>query len=107
MKIKNVIRGTNQRPRLSVFRSNKNIYIQAINDTDGTTILAYSSLNVEMKELEKNSKSCDMAREVGRLFGKKLIEQNIKQGVFDKQNRLYHGRIQALADGIREAGVIF
>lgn len=107
MKLKKIIRGTDQIPRLSVFRSNKNIYIQAINDVDGTTILAYSSLNIELKESDKNSKSCDMAREVGRLFGEKLVEKNIKQGVFDKNNRLYHGRIQALADGIREAGVIF
>ena len=107
MKVKQVIQGTSQKPRLSVFRSNNNIYVQAINDQEGKTLLAYSSLNVEMKDLGKNSKSCDMASEVGRTFGQKLLEKGINQAIFDKGNRLYHGRIKALADGIRESGIVF
>lgn len=107
MKVKQVIQGTNQKPRLSVFRSNNNIYVQAINDQEGKTLLAYSSLNAEMKDQGKNSKSCEMAVEVGRTFGQKLLEKGINQAVFDKGNRLYHGRIKALADGIRESGIVF
>lgn len=107
MKVKQNIQGTSQKPRLSVFRSNNNIYVQAINDIEGTTILAYSSLNTEMKDSGKNSKSCAMSHEVGLAFGQKLLEKNINQAIFDKGNRLYHGRVKALADGIREAGVVF
>lgn len=107
MKVKQNIQGTNQKPRLSVFRSNNNIYVQAINDIEGTTILAYSSLNAEMKDSDKNSKSCAMSHQVGLAFGQKLLEKNINQAIFDKGNRLYHGRVKALADGIREAGVVF
>ena len=107
MKLKKLIRGTGKRPRLAVFRSNKHIYIQAINDEDGTTILTCSTLTSDFKENNENSKSCQAAHTVGQMFGKKLLEKNIKHGIFDRRNRLYHGRLKALAEGIREAGILF
>ena len=106
VKLKKAICGTNQKPRLSVFRSNNHIYIQAINDEEGKTLIACSTLNPEIQEENKNTSTCEAAHAVGLLFGKKFLENNIQQGIFDRNGKLYHGRIKALADGIRETGVI-
>lgn len=106
MKFKKKIRGTAEKPRLSVFRSNNHIYIQAINDVEGRTILALSTLNKEIGIGDSTTGNCQAAHNIGLAFGKKLIEQKIQKGIFDRNGKLYHGRIKALADGIREAGLI-
>lgn len=98
------IHGTNSKPRLSVFKSNKYIYIQAINDDEGETILSYSSVKQDKKDSKLNKKT---AEKVGEEFGKKLIEKKIDVAVFDRNGYLYTGRVKALADGIRKAGVKF
>lgn len=94
-RIRKKISGTATRPRLSVFRSNKSIYAQLINDETATTLIAASS-----KEIEGASK-IDQAKAVGRLLATKAIEAGISVVVFDRSGYLYHGRIKALAEGAR------
>lgn len=105
MKFKKKIYGTGEKPRFSVFRSNNHIYIQAINDKEGKTLLAFSTLNKEIQDKFSTTDNCEAAYNVGLIFGKKLIDKNIQNGIFDRNGRLYHGRIKALADGMREAGL--
>ena len=104
-RIRKVSVGTAARPRLSVFRSNKEIYVQLIDDTAGTTLAAASSRDKELAK-SKGNKS-----EVAALVGKTIAEKSIKAGVdkvaFDRGGNLYHGRVKALADGAREAGLKF
>ncbi len=94
--------GTGLKPRLSVFRSNAHIYVQAVDDTSGVTLASSST-----KELKSTLTGKDAAKEVGKEIGKKLIEKNIETAVFDRSGYLYHGRVKALADGAREAGIKF
>ncbi|MBE0568515.1 MAG: 50S ribosomal protein L18 [Deltaproteobacteria bacterium] len=106
-RIRKRIFGTEQRPRLSVFRSAKHIYAQLVVDSTGSTILAASTLSPEIRtEIGELDKS-DAAKKVGQLIGKKAQEKNIRQVVFDRNGFLYHGRIKALADGARESGLEF
>ncbi|MGF1558280.1 MAG: 50S ribosomal protein L18 [Flavobacteriaceae bacterium] len=104
-RIRKVSVGTAARPRLSVFRSNKEIYVQLIDDTAGTTLAAASSRDKELAKLKGNKS------EVAALVGKTIAEKSIKAGVdkvaFDRGGNLYHGRVKALADGAREAGLKF
>lgn len=104
-KIKNRIRakvqGTAEVPRLCVYRSNKAIYVQIIDDTKGATILASSS-----KGIDKGTKS-DIAREVGKSIAEKATANGIEQVKFDRNGYLYHGRIKNLAEGAREGGLKF
>jgi large subunit ribosomal protein L18 len=94
--------GVSERPRLAVYRSLHYIYAQIIDDEKGKTLVAVSS------QKEKNAKNnVETAKKVGLLLGKKAAEAGIKQVVFDRRERLYHGRLKALADGVREAGVKF
>lgn len=106
-RIRKRIFGTEQRPRLSVFRSAKHIYAQLVIDSTGSTILAASTfssdLRVEIGDLDKS----DAAKKVGQWIGKKALEKNIQRVVFDRNGFLYHGRIKALADGARESGLVF
>ena len=106
-RIRRRIFGTEQRPRLSVFRSAKHIYAQLVIDSTGSTILAASTLSpdlrVEIGDLDKS----DAAKKVGQWIGKKALEKNIQRVVFDRNGFLYHGRIKALADGARESGLVF
>lgn len=101
-KMRRKINGTPERPRLAVFRSNKHIYAQIIDDTVGRTLVAASTL-----ELEADGTKTEAARQVGDLVAKKALEKGIKQVVFDRGGNIYHGRIQALAEGAREAGLDF
>ena len=106
-RIRKRIFGTEQRPRLSVFRSAKHIYAQLVVDSTGSTILAASTLSPEIRgEIGELDKS-DAAKKVGRLIGKMAIEKNIHRVVFDRNWFLYHGRVRALADGARESGLEF
>ena len=106
-RIRKRIFGTEQRPRLSVFRSAKHIYAQLVIDSTGSTILAASTLSPDIRaELGDLDKS-DAAKKVGQWIGKKALEKNIQRVVFDRNGFLYHGRIKALADGARESGLVF
>ena len=90
------------RPRLSVFRSNKNIYVQVIDDAQGVTVAAASTLEGEQKGSDK-----DAAARVGKLIAERAMEKGVKDVIFDRGGYIYHGRIKALADAAREAGLNF
>jgi len=107
VRIRKRIFGTEQRPRLSVFRSAKHIYAQLVIDSTGSTILAVSTLSPDLRaEIGELDKS-DAAKKVGQWIGKKALEKNIQRVVFDRNGFLYHGRIKALAEGARESGLVF
>jgi len=106
-RIRKRIFGTEQRPRLSVFRSAKHIYAQLVIDSTGSTILAASTLSPDLRAEIGDLDKSDAAKKVGQWIGKKALEKNIQQVVFDRNGFLYHGRIKALADGARESGLIF
>ncbi len=103
LRVRNKISGTAERPRMSVYRSLNNMYVQLIDDTKGVTLAAASTL--EMKDSFGGNKSA--ASEVGKLIAKKAIEKGIKTVVFDRSGYIYHGRIKEVADGAREAGLEF
>lgn len=106
-RVRTRIFGTEQRPRLSVFRSAKHIYAQLVVDSTGSTILAASTLSQEIKGEIGGLKKSDAAKKVGELIGRKAAEKNIRKVVFDRNGFLYHGRIKALAEGARESGLEF
>ena len=103
---KNII-GTPERPRLCVFRSNKNISAQIIDDVNGTTLVAASSLDKELKAQIEYGGNKDAAKMVGEALGKRALEKGIEEVCFDRGGFLYHGRVAALAYGAREAGLKF
>jgi len=105
MRIRKKIRGTTDKPRLCVFRSDKEIYAQIIDDSQNITIMAVSSLCKELKDLKMTK--TDKAREVGKLIAQKALDAGIDTVVFDRNGYLYHGRIKALADSARENGLKF
>ncbi len=100
-RIRKNVNGTAERPRLSVFRSNKQIYAQVINDLEGKTVASASSLGLE--KLPKK----EQATKVGELIAEKAKAAGVEKVVFDRNGYLYHGRVQALADGARSGGLIF
>ena len=104
-RIRKNIFGNQDRPRLSVFRSSKHIYAQIIDDTCGSTLVSASTLDKDMKEVE--GKKAQIAKAVGTLIGKRALDKGIKKIVLDRNGFLYHGRIKALSDGAREAGLNF
>jgi large subunit ribosomal protein L18 len=106
-RVRTRIFGTEQRPRLSVFRSAKHIYAQLVVDSTGSTILAASTLSPELRSELGGLKKSDAAKKVGELIGRKAAEKNIRKVVFDRNGFLYHGRIKALAEGARESGLEF
>jgi len=106
-RIRRRIFGTEQRPRLSVFRSAKHIYAQLVVDSTGSTILAASTQSPEIRGEIAGMKKSEAARKVGELLGRKAAEQNIRKVVFDRNGFLYHGRIKALAEGARDTGLEF
>ena len=101
-RIRPSVLGTESKPRLSVFKSNKEIYAQLINDSVGQTMVSASS-----KELKSRGKKVDMAKEVGLALGEKAKSSGVSELVFDRNGYVYHGRVKALADGAREAGLKF
>lgn len=107
IRVRKKIRGTAQRPRLNVFRSEKNIYAQLINDDLGTTIVAASSLDKELKDKISAGSNKEAAKVVGEFVAKKATDAGIKQVVFDRGGYIYHGRIKELADAARQAGLEF
>ncbi len=103
-RIRKVLKGTPERPRLSVFRSNKQIYAQLIDDLSGVTIAAASSAS---KEMEVKGNKVEIAKAVGKAIAEKAVQSGIKSVVFDRGGYLYHGRVKSLADGAREGGLEF
>lgn len=103
---KNLV-GTQQRPRLSVFRSSKHIFAQVIDDGNGHTLAAASSLGKIVKEQPEFESKITVANFVGKLLGERAIKRGIKKIVFDRNGFLYHGRVKAVSDGAREAGLEF
>ena len=107
IRLRNHLSGTATTPRLAVFRSNNHMYAQIIDDTVGKTLVSASTTQKEVKaELEKTN-NVDAAAYLGTVIGKKAIEAGIKEVVFDRGGFIYHGKIQALADAAREAGLEF
>tara|TARA_B110000014_G_C19597599_1_gene316940 strand:- start:139 stop:498 length:360 start_codon:yes stop_codon:yes gene_type:complete len=116
-KDKNILRQTrirekikksaNGRYRLSIFRSSKNIYAQIIDDDKGKTLLSSSTLDKKIKSKFKNTGNKEAASEIGKILGEKAKEKGIKKVIFDRGKCLYHGRIKALADSARKAGLDF
>ena len=106
-KLRNHISGTAERPRLAVFRSNNHMYAQIIDDTVGNTLVAASTMEKSVKaELEKTN-NVDAAAYLGKVIAEKALEKGIKTVVFDRGGFVYHGKIKALADAAREAGLNF
>ncbi len=105
MSIRKSIKGTQERPRMNVFRSNKQIYVQLINDLEGKTILSASSR--EKGIAEKESNKTEQAKLVGQLIAEKAKEAGIENVVFDRNGYLYHGRIKNLAEAARKGGLKF
>ena len=106
-RLRNHLSGTATTPRLAVFRSNNHMYAQIIDDTVGKTLVSASTTQKEVKaELEKTN-NVDAAACLGTVIGKKAIEAGIKEVVFDRGGFIYHGKVQALADAAREAGLEF
>ncbi|MCR8745970.1 50S ribosomal protein L18 [Romboutsia lituseburensis] len=106
-RVRRKITGTTQRPRLCVFRSANNIYAQIIDDTNRVTVVSASSLDAEIKGAVSNTGNKEAAKKVGEMIAKKAVEKGITEVVFDRGGYLYHGRVQELAEGAREAGLKF
>ncbi|HXI01086.1 MAG TPA: 50S ribosomal protein L18 [Sphingobacteriaceae bacterium] len=102
--IRKRLTGSAERPRLSVYRSNKGIYAQIIDDTAGKTLVSTSSLS---KDFAANGNKSEQSKAVGKTIGEKAIAAGISQVVFDRNGYLYHGRVKSLAEGAREAGLNF
>jgi large subunit ribosomal protein L18 len=109
-RIRKRVRGTSERPRLTVFRSVAHIYVQVVNDAEGTTIASASTTEPAVKGvLDKAAKGGNIAgaKAIGKAIAERLQEKGVKRVVFDRNGFLYHGRIKAVADAAREAGLEF
>lgn len=106
-RVRKRVQGTPERPRLNVFRSSRHIYAQIIDDTTGRTLAAASTLEKAFRAEQTWGGNIPAARIVGRLIAQKALERGIKTVVFDRNGFLYHGRVKALADAAREAGLTF
>ena len=106
-RVRGKVSGTAERPRLCVFRSNSNIEAQVINDVTHTTICGVSTLSKEFKASGKKSGTVDGAAEIGKMIAEAAKSNNVSEDVFDRGGNLYHGRVKALAEAAREAGLKF
>ncbi len=104
IRVRNKISGTAERPRLCVYRSNTNLYVQVIDDVSGKTLVSASTLDKEIKTKHAN---CEAAKEVGALIAKRAIEKKIKEVVFDRGGYIYHGVVKELAESARAGGLEF
>ena len=104
LRVRRKVSGTAERPRLCVFRSNSNLYVQVIDDVAGNTLVSASTLDKEVKTKHANKEA---AKEVGTLIAKKAIEKNITEVVFDRGGYIYHGVVKELAEAAREGGLKF
>ena len=101
-RVRRKIAGTPERPRLCIYKSNMNMYAQIIDDEDGVTLVSASTLD---KDVEVKGSSVESAKAVGEAVGKKALEKGIETVVFDRSGYIYHGKVKAVADGAREAGL--
>ena len=104
LRVRAKVSGTPERPRLNVFRSEKNIYAQIIDDVAGTTLVSASTVE---KGFEGNGGNCDAAKKIGAVVAERALQKGIEEVVFDRGGYIYHGRIKALAEGAREGGLKF
>lgn len=107
VRVRRKVRGTTERPRLTIFRSAKHIYAQIIEDVTGNTLVSVSTVCKDVSADCNYTGNIDSAKAVGAAIAKKALENNITQVVFDRNGFLYHGRVKALADAAREAGLSF
>ncbi|MDR1092403.1 MAG: 50S ribosomal protein L18 [Prevotella sp.] len=106
-RIRKIVNGTSERPRMSVYRSNKQIYVQFIDDTKGATLVSASSRDKSLAEQIAGKSGIEVARIVGKLSAERAQEKGITTVVFDRSGYLYHGKIKSLADSAREGGLKF
>lgn len=104
-RIRKRLLGTQEKPRLSVFRSLKHIYVQVIDDERGHTLVSASTLDKELRPHQAGSGSIEAAKAVGQLVARRALERGIAEVVFDRGGHAYHGKVKALADAAREAGL--
>ncbi|WP_281884068.1 50S ribosomal protein L18 [Paenibacillus sp. YYML68] len=107
LRVRKKIQGTAERPRLNIFRSSKHMYAQLIDDVKGVTIASASTQDKELKEAVANGGNIEAATKVGSLIAERAKSAGVQQVVFDRGGYLYHGRVKALADAAREAGLEF
>jgi large subunit ribosomal protein L18 len=107
LRVRQKVRGTGERPRLTVYRSLRHIYVQVINDMTGQTLAAASTLSKELQGILKATGNAAAAKAVGELVAQKALEKGIKKVVFDRNGFLYHGRIKTLAEAARQKGLEF
>ena len=106
-KIRSRLSGTSERPRLTIYKSLKRIYVQAVDDTKGVTLASASSLEKDMRSTLKSGSNIEAAKAVGASIAARLQELGVKTVVFDRNGYVYHGRVKALADSARAAGLLF
>lgn len=107
MRIRKIVSGTSEHPRMTVFRSNKQIYVQFIDDLAGATLATASSLDKEVAEAVAGQNKCEVAALVGKLAAERATAKGISSVSFDRNGYLYHGRVKQLADAAREGGLKF
>ncbi len=107
LRVRKKVVGTSERPRLNVFRSNRHIYAQIIDDTVGNTLVAASTMDPEVREKLANGGNAEAAKAVGELLARRAKDKGIVSVVFDRGGYLYHGRVAALAEGARVGGLDF
>ena len=107
LKIRNRFSGTTERPRLAVFRSNSHMYAQIIDDTAGHTLVAASTVEKDIKANLKKTNDVEAAAYLGKIIGERAIEKGINTVVYDRGGFIYQGKVKALAEGAREAGLVF
>ncbi len=104
-RVRKIVSGTAERPRLAIYRSGKQIYVQAIDDQAGTTLAAASSIEKEFRSSDQTGATVDGAKIIGAHIAQRLLDKGITNAVFDRGGYRYHGRVKALADAAREAGL--
>jgi large subunit ribosomal protein L18 len=107
MRIRKVVNGTAAQPRMTVYRSNKQIYVQFVDDVTGVTLAAASSFDKDIVDAVAGKTKCEVAAMVGKLAAKRATEKGITGVAFDRNGYLYHGRVKTLADAAREGGLKF
>ncbi len=106
-RIRKKIRGTSERPRVNVFKSNRYVYAQVVNDENSHVLVSASTLEKEFKEKSKNTKNLEACQRLGEVLAKKLKQKNIERVILDRNVYPYHGRLKALAEAMRKEGIVF
>ncbi|MDY3052734.1 MAG: 50S ribosomal protein L18 [Ndongobacter sp.] len=104
-RVRKKVSGTPERPRLNVFKSNANVYAQIIDDVTGVTLVSASTLDKELKEALESTSNMEAAKAVGEMVAKRALEKGISTVVFDRSGYIYHGKVKAIAEAAREAGL--